>query len=108
MRKSSRLYAIFSKMAVSKLLCQIFKSKRNPEMYLYVEKKLGLAEIPPSLLKRFGEPEPLMIVLLDANKKLARANPVQVMQEITDNGFYLQMPPTAAQLLRRDGVKGVV
>jgi uncharacterized protein YcgL (UPF0745 family) len=95
-------------MAVCKLLCQIFKSNRNPEMYLYVEKKVGLAEIPASLLKRFGDPEPLMIVLLDANKKLARANAVQVMQEISDNGFYLQMPPTVAELLRRDGAKRVV
>lgn len=95
-------------MAVCKLLCQIFKSKRNPEMYLYVEKSLGLAEVPPSLLRRFGDPEPVMMIVLDANKKLARANPVQVMQEITDNGFFLQMPPTTAELLRRDGVNGVV
>jgi len=86
------------------MLCQIFKSKRNPEMYLYVEKTNGLKDIPAALLQRFGEPEALMIVLLDANKKLARANCVQVLQEITDNGFYLQMPPTTAQLLRRDGV----
>jgi uncharacterized protein YcgL (UPF0745 family) len=95
-------------MAVSKVLCQIFKSNRNPEMYLYVEKKVGLAEIPASLLKRFGDAEPLMIVLLDADKKLARANAVQVMQDITDNGFYLQMPPTMAELLRRDGANRVV
>lgn len=95
-------------MVVCKMLCQIFKSKRNPEMYLYVEKAQGLTEVPAPLLKRFGEPEALMVVLLGADKKLARANAKQVIQEIADNGFYLQMPPTAAELLRREGVSSVV
>ncbi|MCL4106591.1 UNVERIFIED_CONTAM: hypothetical protein GTU68_009725 [Idotea baltica] len=89
------------------MLCQVFKSKRNPEMYLYVDKSVGLTDVPAPLLKRFGDAEPLMVVLLGEGKKLARANPVQVVQEITDNGFYLQMPPTTAELLRREGVNRV-
>lgn len=86
-----------------RLICQLFKSPRKPEMYLYVEKSIGLREVPESLLAQFGEPEALMVMVITAEKSLARANATEVMDEIRDNGFYLQMPPTSAQLLQRDG-----
>ena len=41
--------------------------------------------------------------MLDSERKLARADVGEVMSCIAEQGFYLQMPPTAAQLLRRDG-----
>ncbi len=85
------------------MLCQIYKSARNAEMYLYVEKSQGLKNVPEALLRRFGEPGELMTLLLEPGKKLARAEVNEVMQQITENGFYLQMPPTAAELLRREG-----
>lgn len=86
-----------------KVLCQIYKSASNTEMYLYVEKSQGLRDVPLALMKRFGEPRELMILVLEPDKKLARANVGEVMREIADNGFYLQMPPTAAELYRREG-----
>jgi uncharacterized protein YcgL (UPF0745 family) len=72
-------------------------------MYLYVEKSRGLVDVPEVLLKQFGEPEERMVLVLTTEKKLARANSAEVMQQITDNGYYLQMPPTYAELLKRDG-----
>ncbi len=86
-----------------KVLCQIYKSEQNPEMYLYVDKNLGLDSVPEPLLKRFGKPSELMLLHLEPGKKLARADAAQVLQDISDNGFYLQMPPTAAELYRREG-----
>ncbi len=86
-----------------KILCQIYKSKNNTEMYLYVEKKRGLQGVPQDLLDRFGEADTLMTVVLEPGRKLARADVNEVMREITGNGFFLQMPPTAAELYRREG-----
>ncbi len=86
-----------------RILCQVYKSEKNTEMYLYVEKDNGLQDVPQSLMKRFGEARELMVLLLQPGKKLARANVVEVMREITQKGFYLQMPPTAAQLYQREG-----
>ncbi len=86
-----------------KLICQVYKSPRKPEMYLFVEKSSGLERVPEALLTTFGEPEERMVLVLTPDKKLARANTVEVLDEIKNNGFYLQMPPTAAQLLKRDG-----
>ncbi|MBE9540168.1 MAG: YcgL domain-containing protein [Proteobacteria bacterium] len=85
-----------------KIFCQIYKSSKNTEMYLYVEKAHGLADVPEALMKRFGEPETLMTLMLDPEKKLARADMNEVIRNIEQKGFYLQMPPTAAQIYRRE------
>ena len=89
-----------------KVLCQVYKSPRKEEMYLYVDKSRGLEDLPEALMAQFGEPEAVMILLLDSRRKLARANTEEVLASIADKGFYLQMPPTAAQLLRRDAPHG--
>lgn len=86
-----------------KIICQVYRSSRKEEMYLYVEKSRGLEDVPEVLLSKFGEPEELMVLVLTPQKKLARANVAEVIAEIAANGFYLQMPPTSAELLRRDG-----
>ena len=85
------------------LICQIYRSSRKQEMYLYVEKSRGLVDVPAALLTQFGEPQESMVLLITADRQLARADVTEVLAQIADNGFYLQMPPTPAQLLRRDG-----
>ena len=85
------------------MLCQIFRSSRKQEMYLYVEKSVGMERVPESLLRQFGEPEPVMMLVLDQGRKLARADVELVKKALEEEGFYLQMPPTIDQLLRRDG-----
>lgn len=86
-----------------KLICQVYRSSRKPEMFLYVEKSRGYEDVPPALLAQFGEPEALMVLLITPQKKLARANAVEVLAQIEELGFYLQMPPTSAELLLREG-----
>ena len=86
-----------------KRLCQVFRSPRRQEMYLYVDKARGLEDVPEELMNQFGEPESIMTLVLDSQRKLARADVTEVLANIAEHGFYLQMPPTAAELLRRDG-----
>ena len=87
------------------LLCEIFRSSKKEEMYLYVERARGLEDVPEALLGQFGEPESVMTLMLSPERKLARADVVEVLQKIEEQGFYLQMPPTAEQLLSRDGAR---
>lgn len=75
-------------------------------MYLYVDKARGLLDVPEALLVQFGEPAPVMLVLLTPQYKLARADAAVVLASIEAQGFYLQMPPTAGELLARDGARG--
>lgn len=82
-----------------KLLCEIFKSSRREEMYLYVEKARGLIDVPEALLERFGEPVSAMTLILSENKPLARADTARVIAAIDEQGFYLQMPPAREEYL---------
>ena len=84
------------------MICQVFRSPRREQMYLYVSKQDGLARVPEALLRQFGEPEPVMMLVLDGDRKLARADAAQVVSDIRDKGFYLQMPPGADELKRTD------
>lgn len=76
-----------------KLICEIFKSPRKDEMYLYVDKTEGMERVPEALLEVFGHPVSVTTMLITPEKKLARAEADKVMKEIRANGFYLQMPP---------------
>ena len=89
-------------MSNQRRLVEIFKSPRKQEMYLYVDKANGLKDIPDGLLDQFGEPEPVMVLALTADRALARADAGEVLAAIEAVGFYLQMPPSAEELLRRE------
>ena len=75
------------------MLCQVFRSPKRDEMYLYVEKSTGLEQVPAPLLHQFGEPESVMMVMLDGQRKLARVDATEVVAAIEEQGYYLQMPP---------------
>jgi uncharacterized protein YcgL (UPF0745 family) len=76
-----------------KILCDIYKTATKDEMYLYLSREDGFKRVPEVLLKQFGKPVLVTTMLLAATKKLARADVTKVMDDITRQGFYLQMPP---------------
>ncbi|MFP3416340.1 YcgL domain-containing protein, partial [Bacillus sp. SIMBA_074] len=57
-----------------KLLCEILKSSRKDEMYLYVDKRKGTETVPDALMETFGKPVPVLTMILTADKTLARVN----------------------------------
>lgn len=87
------------RMQGDKMLCEIFRSSRKEEMYLYVDKRQGLAEVPAVLLERFGKPVSVMTLILSPEKTLARAKASDVMAAIREKGFYLQLPPAKEEYL---------
>jgi uncharacterized protein YcgL (UPF0745 family) len=76
-----------------KILCDIYKTATKEEMYLYLSREDGFKRVPEALLSQFGKPILVTTMLLAATKKLARADVIKVMDDITRQGFYLQMPP---------------
>lgn len=83
-----------------KTLCDIYRSPRREEMYLYVDKREGTLRVPEKLLEMFGKPQHLTTILLTAEKKLARAESARVLEEIRERGYYLQMPPVQDDEMR--------
>ena len=77
------------------MLVQVYRSPRKAEMYLYTAHAAALGEVPAALLQQFGDPEPIMLLNLDGNRTLARVDADEVVDAIREQGFFLQMPPTA-------------
>lgn len=75
------------------LICQVFQSSKKPGMYLYVEKNEQFRRVPEALMSLFGTPKQALVLALTAEKKLAQANAVDVIEKIKEQGYYLQMPP---------------
>lgn len=82
--------------------CEIFKSSKKDEMYLYVaraesteanEQADPLAVLSDALKSAFGRATFVMSIELHEEKKLARANVLHVMDSIQTNGYFLQLPP---------------
>jgi len=82
-----------SRLLCERVLCQVVKSPRHDEMYLYLDKGQGMAPVPEALKQRFGTPIPVMTLLLRPERPLARVDVTRVMASIREQGFYLQMPP---------------
>ena len=76
-----------------RLPCWIYKSPLKEEMYLYLPEAEGFDPVPDALLARFGKPVFVMEIELHEGRPLAREDVVQVMQNLTTQGFHLQMPP---------------
>ncbi|GAB3482972.1 YcgL domain-containing protein [Marinomonas epiphytica] len=81
------------------LIVEVFRSSKHDEMYLYVEKSIGLKEVPEELMVRFGKGISAMTMLLTKEKKLARANAAEIVKSIREKGFYLQLPPAKEDYL---------
>ena len=91
---------------MNKRFVRIYKGSLKTEAYLYVDMTNDLADVPEVLLSQFGEPQEVMTLMLDAGRKLARVNAAEVLGKIEEQGYYLQMPPTVAELLNREGSRG--
>jgi uncharacterized protein len=78
---------------MSLLLLAVYKSSKKDEMYLYVPKADGLKHVPEALLQIFGRPLHVMDMPHKAGRELARVSSEKLRAEITEKGFYLQLPP---------------
>lgn len=77
-----------------KLLCDIYKSKKKEELYLYVSKAEGLERVPEELQAKINCEKPIMGLVLTPERKLSRVDVSKVIAEINEKGYYLQMPPS--------------
>lgn len=76
-----------------KILCSIYRSSKKPGMYLYVPRKTPLSELPEGLMQLFGRAEHSMDLVLTEHRSLAREDIQQVLANLQNQGYHLQMPP---------------
>jgi len=73
--------------------CWIYKSHKKDEMYLYLAKEDDFSKVPELLMAKFGQPNLVMQLELHEARPLARAETAKVLQQLEEEGYYLQMPP---------------
>lgn len=81
------------------MLCAVYKSRKKAETYLFVEKREDFSRVPAPLMAVFGRPELVLMTKLDPAKPLGLADVAMVMEALTTQGFYLQVPPPPENLL---------
>jgi uncharacterized protein YcgL (UPF0745 family) len=74
------------------MYCAIYKSQRKQDTYLYLAAKDDFAAVPEGLLKLLGEPVYVMELELSPQRKLAREDVAEVMRNLQERGWHLQMP----------------
>ncbi|MCC6136087.1 MAG: YcgL domain-containing protein [Candidatus Contendobacter sp.] len=72
--------------------CAIYKSRRKADTYLYVAVRDDFSMIPEALLKLVGELEHVMDLDLRPERKLALEDTAEVLRNLEERGWHLQMP----------------
>jgi len=73
--------------------CWIYKGDRREETYLYLPQEDDVSRVPEALLEAMGRLELVMSLTLSPARTLARAEPGDVIAQLRERGFYLQLPP---------------
>ena len=81
--------------------CNIYKSSKKEEMYLYVTRPAILEDdnsdpldvLSDALRTAFGRATFVMHLELSETRKLARVNVLHVMDSLQTKGFFIQVPP---------------
>ncbi len=81
------------------MLCAVYKTKKKSGMFLYVPEKDHFDDVPEALMNQFGTPELVMLLPLDKRERLAGVDKQKLKEALTEQGYYLQMPPKEENLL---------
>jgi uncharacterized protein YcgL (UPF0745 family) len=73
--------------------CNIFRSEKKEETYLYLEENLEFSDLPDDFRQTFGEPAFVMRLEFKPELKLARVDTRAVLDGLEENGYFLQLPP---------------
>lgn len=86
----------------SSIGCHVYRSKAKRGMYVYLAEKDNFDIIPTDLRRRLGKLEYSFEFTLNEERTLVRYDTKQVIQQIQDDGFFLQMPPPESNFLDLD------
>ena len=73
--------------------CTVFRSSLKDFTYIYLLAGHDFDDVPDSLRNVFGQPEVVMDLELTPDRKLAYSDVKQVMENLSEKGYHLQLPP---------------
>ena len=78
------------------MLAYVYKSQTRADTYVFLADRDDFARLPESLRTQLGALTFVMELELTPDRKLARENAAEVMQNLGARGFHLQFPPSTA------------
>ena len=79
--------------------CAVYKGTKKIDHYLYVEGEDNFSRLPQALLDLLGQLQLVITLELSPERQLAQADVNEVMHQIIEQGYYLQMPPKTGEEL---------
>jgi uncharacterized protein YcgL (UPF0745 family) len=74
------------------MYCVIYKSRKKQDTYLYMASKDDFSRVPDALLALLGNPVYVMEIELNAERRLAQEDVLEVLRNLQERGWHLQMP----------------
>ncbi len=72
----------------------VYGGARKAGTYLYVPSDMLTDELPEALLQLLGELRVILEIEVSPVRQLARCTGAEVLEGISDKGYYLQIPPS--------------
>lgn len=72
--------------------CSVYRSNKRDLTYLYLPESEDMTKVPEALLKLISPMERVLEFDLTAERKLAQENAADVMKQLQEQGWFLQMP----------------
>jgi uncharacterized protein YcgL (UPF0745 family) len=72
--------------------CAIYRSNKKELTYLYLPEADDLSRVPEALMNLISPVERVFEFDLTPERKLAQEDPVEVLKQINEQGWFLQMP----------------
>jgi uncharacterized protein YcgL (UPF0745 family) len=82
------------------MLCSVYKSAKKAQTYLFVNKRDDFSAVPEALMKMFGTPTLVTVVNLATKTKLGFAELDKVKENLSLQGYYLQLTPKEDDMLK--------
>jgi uncharacterized protein YcgL (UPF0745 family) len=71
--------------------CYIYRCSRKPDIYIYLAEEDDFSKVPKDIYNSLGIIEFAMELELSADRKLAKEDSEQVMKNLKENSFHLQL-----------------
>lgn len=83
----------------TRMQAYVYKSLNKSETYVYLAKRDDFDVLPASVRAPLGTLQFVLAVDLTPERRLAQADATQVREQLVENGFFLQFPPSPARVI---------
>ncbi len=80
--------------------CFVYRSSVKEGLYIYLANQDALNDLPEAVRRQLGTPELALTFDLHPARKLGSEDPAEVMNNLNEQGFHLQMPKNLEPQIR--------